>query len=80
VVWHRRDKDYIREIVEKLNKEINAAIADPGMKPAVPPIGGEALKGSPAAFGKLISKVTENDGQSGPRGRIKRGVRADRYH
>ena len=47
------------EIVGKLNKEINAAIADPGMKARFAAIGGEPLPGSPAEFGKLIAEETE---------------------
>src|ERR1700716_2410528 len=43
------------EIVDKLNKEINAAIADPTMKARLAAIGGEPLPGSPAEFGRLIS-------------------------
>ena len=46
------------EIVDKLNKEINAAIADPGMKARFAAIGGEPLPGSPAEFGKLIAEET----------------------
>src|SRR6266404_6992425 len=46
-------------IVDRLNKEINAAIADPGMKARLAAIGGEPLPGSPAAFGKLIFEETE---------------------
>ena len=46
------------EIVERLNKEINAAIADPGMKARLAALGGEPLPGSPAAFGKLIAEET----------------------
>ena len=47
------------EIVDKLNKEINAAIADPGMKARLGAIGGEPLPGTPAEFGKLIAEETE---------------------
>ena len=47
------------EIVDKLNREINAAIADPGMKARFAAIGGEPLPGSPAEFGKLIAEETE---------------------
>jgi tripartite-type tricarboxylate transporter receptor subunit TctC len=47
------------EIVDKLNKEINAAIADPGMKARFAALGGEPLPGSPTAFGKLIAEDTE---------------------
>jgi tripartite-type tricarboxylate transporter receptor subunit TctC len=47
------------EIVDKLNNEINAAIADPRMKERLAAIGGEPLPGSPAEFGKLIAEETE---------------------
>jgi tripartite-type tricarboxylate transporter receptor subunit TctC len=46
-------------IVDKLNREINAAIADPTMKARLAAIGGEPLPGSPAEFGKLIAEETE---------------------
>jgi tripartite-type tricarboxylate transporter receptor subunit TctC len=51
------------EIVDKLNKEINAAIADPAMKARFAAIGGEPLPGSAAEFGKLISEETEKWGR-----------------
>ncbi len=51
------------EIVDKLNKEINTAIADPAMKARFAAIGGEPLPGSPAEFGKLISEETEKWGR-----------------
>ena len=51
------------EIVDKLNKEINAAIADPTMKARFAAIGGEPLPGSAAEFGKLISEETEKWGR-----------------
>ena len=51
------------EIVDKLNKEINAAIADAGMKARFAAIGGEPIPGSPAQFGKLISEETEKWGR-----------------
>ena len=47
------------EIVDKLNKEISAALADPKMKSRFADIGGEPLTGSPADFGKLIAAETE---------------------
>jgi tripartite-type tricarboxylate transporter receptor subunit TctC len=40
------------EIVDKLNKEINAALADPSMKSRLADLGATALPGSPAEFGK----------------------------
>jgi tripartite-type tricarboxylate transporter receptor subunit TctC len=51
------------EIVDKLNKEINVAIADPGMKAKLAAIGGETMPGSPADFGKLIAEETEKWGK-----------------
>jgi len=47
------------EIVDKLNREINVAIAEPAMKAKLAMIGGEPLPGSPAAFGRLIAEETE---------------------
>jgi tripartite-type tricarboxylate transporter receptor subunit TctC len=47
------------EVVGKLNREINAALADPGMKARLAAIGGEPLPGSAGEFGKLISEDTE---------------------
>jgi tripartite-type tricarboxylate transporter receptor subunit TctC len=47
------------EIVEKLNKEINAALADSKMKARFADLGGTVLPGSPADFGKLIVDETE---------------------
>jgi len=47
------------DIVERLNKEVNAAFVDPGMKERFANIGGEPLVGSPAEFGKLIANETE---------------------
>ena len=47
------------EIVDKVNKEINAALADPKMKTRLVDFGGTMLSGSPADFGKLIADDTE---------------------
>jgi tripartite-type tricarboxylate transporter receptor subunit TctC len=47
------------EIVDKLNKEINAALADPNMKARLADLGGTALAGSPADFGKFIADETD---------------------
>jgi tripartite-type tricarboxylate transporter receptor subunit TctC len=47
------------EIVEKLNKEVNAALDDPKMKARLADLGGTPLVGSPADFGKLIADETE---------------------
>jgi tripartite-type tricarboxylate transporter receptor subunit TctC len=44
------------EIIDKLNKEINAGLADPKLKVRFADIGGTVLPGSPADFGKLIGE------------------------
>jgi tripartite-type tricarboxylate transporter receptor subunit TctC len=51
------------DIVDKLNREINAAFADPKMKPRLMELGGELLAGSPADFGKLIADETDKWGK-----------------
>jgi tripartite-type tricarboxylate transporter receptor subunit TctC len=51
------------EIVEKLNKEINAGLADPNMKTRLADLGGTVLAGLPADFGKLIAEETEKWGK-----------------
>jgi tripartite-type tricarboxylate transporter receptor subunit TctC len=47
------------DIVEKLNKEINAGLADPRIKARLAELGLTVLVGSPADFGKLIADETE---------------------
>ena len=47
------------EIVDKLNREVNAAFADTTMKTRLADLGGVALPGSPADFGKLIAEETD---------------------
>jgi len=51
------------EIVDRLNKEINAGLADPKIKARLADLGGIALTGSPADFGKLIAEETEKWGK-----------------
>jgi len=51
------------EIVEKLNKEINAALTDPNVKARLADLGATALGGSPAAFGKLVADEIEKWGR-----------------
>jgi tripartite-type tricarboxylate transporter receptor subunit TctC len=50
------------DVIEKLNKEINAAIADPKIKARLADLGGVPLSGSPTDFGKLIADETEKWG------------------
>jgi tripartite-type tricarboxylate transporter receptor subunit TctC len=47
------------EIVDRLNKEINAALADPKARAGLADAGGTSLALSPAEFGKLIADDTE---------------------
>jgi tripartite-type tricarboxylate transporter receptor subunit TctC len=51
------------EIVDKLNKEINAGLADPKMKARLADLGGTVLPGPPSDFGKLIADETEKWGK-----------------
>ena len=47
------------EIVEKLNKEINAALTDPNMKKRLTDLGAAVFAGSSADFGKFIADEIE---------------------
>jgi len=51
------------EIVDTLNKEINAALADPKTKARFADLGGTALALTPAAYGKLLADETEKWGK-----------------
>jgi tripartite-type tricarboxylate transporter receptor subunit TctC len=52
-------KDTPAEIVERLNKEINAGLADPQFKARLIELGSMVLPGSPADFEKFIANETE---------------------
>ena len=47
------------EIIDKLNKEINAGLADPKIKARLAELGGMLIPGSPADFGKLVADETD---------------------
>jgi tripartite-type tricarboxylate transporter receptor subunit TctC len=49
-------------VIETLNKEINAALADPKIKARFADLGGSVFAGTPADFGKLIAAETEKWG------------------
>jgi tripartite-type tricarboxylate transporter receptor subunit TctC len=51
------------EIVDKLNKEINAALSDPGINARLAELGGLVLPGTPAGFGELVAEETEKWGK-----------------
>jgi tripartite-type tricarboxylate transporter receptor subunit TctC len=47
------------EIIDKLNKEINAGLSDSKIKARLADLGGMVIAGSPGEFGKLIADETE---------------------
>jgi tripartite-type tricarboxylate transporter receptor subunit TctC len=47
------------EIIDTLNKELNAGLADSKIRARIVELGGTVLGGSPAAFGTIISEATE---------------------
>jgi tripartite-type tricarboxylate transporter receptor subunit TctC len=51
------------EIIDKLNKEINAGLGEPKLKARVAVLGATVLAGSPADFDKLIADETEKWGK-----------------
>jgi len=51
------------QIIDKLNKEINAGLADPKLRARLADLGGTVLPGSPADFGKHIAEETEKWGK-----------------
>jgi tripartite-type tricarboxylate transporter receptor subunit TctC len=59
--WHGVGvpKDTPAEIIDTLNKEINAALADPKFKARLAGLGGTGLSGSSADFRKFIADETE---------------------
>jgi tripartite-type tricarboxylate transporter receptor subunit TctC len=46
-------------VIDRLNREINAALDDPTLKKRLIELGGTLLAGSPADFGKLLADDTE---------------------
>ena len=59
MVWCRR----AHEIIERLNKEINAGLADPRLKARFAELGSTVFPGSPAEFGRFIADETEKWGK-----------------
>jgi tripartite-type tricarboxylate transporter receptor subunit TctC len=51
------------EIIDKLNKEINAGLAEPKIRARFADLGSTVLPGSPSDFGKLIADETEKWGK-----------------
>jgi tripartite-type tricarboxylate transporter receptor subunit TctC len=51
------------EIIDRLNKEINAGLADPKLRGRLADLGGTVMSGSPTDFGKLVAEETERWGK-----------------
>src|SRR5208282_3052129 len=47
-----------RAIIDKLNKAVNAALADPAMQAKLADLGGTLIPGTPEDFGKIIADET----------------------
>jgi tripartite-type tricarboxylate transporter receptor subunit TctC len=47
------------EIIEKLNRDVNAVLAEPEIRKRLVELGGEPLMGTPEAFGAMIAAETE---------------------
>ena len=64
-IWHGigAPKDTPPDIIDKLNREINAVLADPKIRERFTDLGGTAIGGSPAEFGKLVADETEKWGK-----------------
>jgi tripartite-type tricarboxylate transporter receptor subunit TctC len=60
---HRRPQGTPAEIVDRLNKEINAALANPKIKARLADLGFMVPPGAPADFAKLIAKETQKWGK-----------------
>ena len=56
-------KNIPTEIIDRLNGGINASLGDLKIKARLTDLGGTALPGSPADFGKLIAEETEKWGK-----------------
>ena len=60
---YRCAEEYAPDIVEKLNNEINAVLADPSMQARVENFGYTAFPSSPAGFGNFIADETKKWGK-----------------
>jgi tripartite-type tricarboxylate transporter receptor subunit TctC len=48
-----------RDVIEKVNAEVNRALSDPGMLKRLSELGGKPIKGTPEDFGNVIKAETE---------------------
>jgi tripartite-type tricarboxylate transporter receptor subunit TctC len=63
LVWHRGPRNTPPEIIDRLNKEINAALADAGIRTRLADLGATVSGGSPGEFGRFIADETEKWGK-----------------
>jgi tripartite-type tricarboxylate transporter receptor subunit TctC len=72
-IWYglRMPKNTPDAIIDKLNKEINAALADPKLKARVADLGGAPMSMTTAEFGKFVAAETEKWGKVILAGNIK---------
>ena len=47
-----------RDIIERINAEVNRALADPKMRERLAELGGRPIAGTPEDFGKVIAAET----------------------
>jgi tripartite-type tricarboxylate transporter receptor subunit TctC len=52
-------RDTPAAVIDMLNKELNAGLADSTVKARIVELGGTVAGGSPAEFGKILSEATE---------------------
>ena len=52
-------KGTLRPIIDKLNAEVNAILAEPAMKAKLAEMGGIMTNGTPEDFGKIVESETE---------------------
>jgi hypothetical protein len=63
VVWRWSAQEHAPEIIDLLNRMINAGLADPDPKTRFIDLSAVVLPGSPADFGKLVVDETEKWGK-----------------
>ena len=56
-------RDTPADVIQKLNSEVNAVLAEPKVKARFDDLGGVILNGSPADFGRLVAEETEKWGK-----------------
>ena len=81
-LWHGvgAPKNTPNEIVDKLNKEINAGLADPNMKARLADLGAVPMPMTPAEFGKFMADETEKWGKVIRAANIKADKAAPKFH